>query len=241
MSAASLCASAPSSADGFTARALLADTVLDDRAIRDEELTRARHALAYLKTRIGNAAMRKLLADDLAQTTSQAREWVERSGGRCWAGHVELITPGPSAEAFHGWYERAMAERREEVMRAGNPEHFVLHLGDEGIEVIENIGESAPPWRVVYRTLPDDGLPLPWNDGYPVRFGAELVDGDGLLVGYTTHQARDFGDGLHLLLRTLLPEAAPASLVERHLRHFAIEFTNWTQTAWLEEKGGATS
>ncbi len=70
--------------------------------------------------------------------------------------------------------------------------------------------------------------------GYPVRFGAGIVDGDGLRVGYTMHQARDAEDGMHLHLRTLLPKAAPRDLVSRHLRHFAIEFTNWTRTAWLE-------
>ena len=76
----------------------------------------------------------------------------------------------------------------------------------------------------------------PWEHGYPVFFGAELVDGDELRVGYTMHQARDAADGMHLHMRTLLPEAAPQELVDRHLRHFAIEFTNWTRAAWLEAK-----
>ena len=131
-----------------------------------------------------------------------------------------------------------MAKRREAVLRGGHPEHFVLHPSDDGIEVVENIGETALPWRVVYRSLPDNAFPVPWEAGYPVRFGAEIVDGDGLRVGYTMHHSRDACDGTHLLLRTLLPEAAPPTLVERHLRHFAIEFANWTRVAWLEEREG---
>ena len=221
-------------------RAVLDGAILDERAIRDEELARSRHALAYLKARIGNTAMRELLADDIALTTAQVRDWVERSAGRWRTAQVELIVPGPSAEAFHRWYDRAMAERREAVLRAGHPEHFVLHPGDDGIEVVENVGETDLPWRIIYRSLPEDAFPLPWADGYAVRFGAEVVDGEGLRVGYTMHHSRDAEDGMHLLLRTLLPEAAPPSLIERHLRHFAIEFTNWTRVAWLEEREGTT-
>ncbi len=220
--------------EAFRAKAMLGADLWDDRVLRDEELARSRHALAYLKARIGDAAMRDLLADDLASTTALVRDWVEQSAGRWRTDRVELIVPGPSAEAFHCWYERAMAERREAVLRAGHPEHFVLHPTDDGIEVVENVGETDLPWRIFYRSLPDDAFPLPWAEGYPVRFGAEIVNVDGLRVGYTMHQSRDAEDGMHLLLRTLLPQAAPPSLVERHLRHFAIEFTNWTRTAWLE-------
>ena len=218
----------------FTTTATFDGERFNDRYIRDEELARARHALAYLKARIGNTAMRSLLAADIETMTAHVRGWVEASGGRWRTGVTELVVPGPSAVVFHDWYERAMADRREPVLRAGHPEHFLLSPGDGGIEVIENVGESDLPWRIFYRALPDDALPMAWNADYPVHFGAEIVDSDGVRVGYTMHQGRDAADGMHLHMRTLLPEAAPQELVERHLRHFAIEFTNWTHAAWLE-------
>ena len=220
----------------FTVTATVDGERFDYRAIRDEELARGRHALAYLKKRIGKVGLHDLLASDIATMTGQVRDWVEASGGRWRTGVVELIVPGPRAADFHRWYDRAMAERRETVLRAGHPEHFVLSPGDHGIEVIENIGETELPWRIFYRALPDDAFPMPWDEDYSVRFGAEIVDGDGLRVGYTMHQGRDATDGMHLLMRTLLPEAAPQTIVDRHLRHFAIEFTNWTRAAWLEAK-----
>ena len=220
----------------FTAKARFGGLALDARAIHDEELARARHALAYLKDLIGNDRMRALLASDIATMTACVRGWVGASGGQWQTGVTELIVPGPPAEAFHLWYNRAMKERRETVLRAGHPEHFVLNPGDEGIEVIENIGETDLPWRIFYRSLPDDEFPMAWDPAYPVRFGAEIVDGDGLRVGYTMHQSRDDADGMHLHLRTLLPAAAPSALVDRHLRHFAIEFTNWARTAWQEAR-----
>ncbi len=222
---------------GFIARAVLSTGVMDDDAIRGEELTRAQHALAYLKGKIGNARMRELLAEDTARTKAQARTWVEQSAGRWRTDQVELVVSGPTAKDFHRWYEQAMAEKREAVLRAGHPEHFMLHPEDDGIEVIENIGETDLPWRVVYRALPEDAFPLPWDGGYPTRFGAELVDSDGLRLGFTMHESRDCDDGMHLLLRTVLPEAAPSWLVQRHLHHFVIEFRNWTEVAWREAQG----
>ncbi len=220
----------------FAAVASIDGQLFDDARILNEELMRARHALEYLKKRIGNSRMRELLADDIAATTARVRGWLEASGGRWRTGVTELIVPGPSAATFHEWYEQAMVERREVVLRAGHPEHFVLNPGDGSVEVIENVGETDLPWRIFYRSLPDEAYPIKWDPAYPVRFGAEIVDGDGLRVGYTMHQSRDAADGMHLHLRTLLPEAAPTLLVDRHLRHFAIEFTNWTRAAWLESQ-----
>ena len=227
-----------SAARDFAARAVLGDGVPDDLDIRSEELSRARHALAYLKARIGDDLMHKLLGDDVARTTAQARAWVSQSRGSWRSAQIDLVVRGPTAQAFHRWYEQAMASRREDVLRAGHPEHFVLHSGDKGIEVVENIGETDLPWRVVYRPLPDDAFPSPWDEDFPTRFGAEIVDAGGVRVGYTMHQLRDDGGQLRLRLRTLLPDAAPPSLLDRHLRHFAIEFTNWTEIAWRESCGG---
>ncbi|MEJ7660289.1 MAG: hypothetical protein WKG07_12085 [Hymenobacter sp.] len=80
-----------------------------------------------------------------------------------------------------------------------------------------------------------------WDPAYPVRFGMELLDTSGRRVGYSMHQLRDAADGVHLQLRTFLPAAAPPELVRRHLHRFAIEFRNWTHTAWLESGAVASA
>jgi hypothetical protein len=94
----------------YSAVALIDGRALDNAAIRDIE--RARGALAYLKNRIGNTAMRTLLKDDLARTQARNRAWVEASSGRWKAGSVEFVVPGPGAGAFHAWFMRAMKEDR---------------------------------------------------------------------------------------------------------------------------------
>lgn len=219
------------------ATATFAGGQLTNGDIRDAELGRARHALAYLKHKLGNDAMRELLRDDIAEMTARVRGWVQASDGAWQSGSVRLHVPGPSAKAFQAWYASAMANAREAELRAGHPEHFISHPHSGVIEVVENIGETDLPWRVTYRTLPEDAdFPMPWDAGYTVRFGAELVDADGLRVGFTMRQSRDAADGLHLKLTTHLPAAAPRGIVDRHLQHFAIEFRNWSPFAWLDTR-----
>lgn len=219
--------------------ALIGEDRLTNQDIRDAELERARHALAYLKRKLGNEAMRGLLDDDLKTMTVRVRGWVEASDGAWQSASVKLIVPGPSAVAFQAWYGAAMAEAREAELRAGHPEHFVSHPVRGQVEVVENIGETALPWRVFYRSLPEHAdFPMAWDPGYSLHHGMELLDSDGLRVGYSMRQSRDGPDGLHLQFTTHLPKAAPTEIMRRHLHHFAIEFRNWTRAAWLASLAG---
>lgn len=201
--------------------------------ISEAELERARHALAYLTEKLGNEAMRALLSRDLDATTTRTEEWLAASDGTWQSRSVELIVAGPSATEFHDWYQAMVSDGRESVMRAGHPEHFLSHPQPEFIEVIENVGETDLPWRIFYHALAEDdpSFPSEWDRDFPVRFGAEILNPLGSRIGFTMHQSRDAGDGMHLRLTTHLPAAVPNEVVRRHLRHFAIEFTNWTRVA----------
>lgn len=203
--------------------------------IRDHELVRARRALAYLKARIGDHGMRTLVAADLAAMTEVVRGWVEASGGRWRSGSVTLRLPGPGAVAFRDWYTWVVAQGRSNMMRAGHPEHYLNTPGPEGIEVVEPLGETVLPWRVFYRSLPTDAvLPSDWDADFAVRFAAEILDGDGLRVGYSMRALRDVEGGMEIRLTSHLPAAAPAELMQRHLHHFMIEYRNWCVIAMDE-------
>ena len=216
----------------FATTATLDDTRLTEHDIRSHELVRARRALAYLKHRIGDAAMRRLLADDIAAMTATVRGWVEASAGRWRSAEITLALPGPGAVPFRDWYARVVAERRSAAMRAGHPEHYLNTPGPDGIEVIEPIGETDLPWHIVYRTVdPASELPAAWPADFPVRFAAEIVDGDGLRVGYSLRALRDVAEGMEMRLIACLAAACPDALLSRHLRHFAIEYRNWAVLA----------
>ncbi len=221
----------------FVTNATLDGATLTQHDIRSHELVRARRALAYLKAKIGDEAMRRLLAEDFATMTATVRGWVEASAGRWRSAQITLALPGPGATAFRDWYARVVAERRSAAMRAGHPEHYLNTPGPDGIEVIEPIGETDLPWRIVYRTIdPADDLPAMWPLDFPVRFAAEIVDGDGVRVGYSLRALRDVADGMEMCLITCLPAAAPDEVVARHLRHFAIEYRNWAVLAMTEQE-----
>ena len=198
--------------------------------IRSLELARARHALSYLKERIGNTRMRELLAADLQRTEEQVRAWLDDSDGQWQSESIELVITGVTAGQFVDWYDTALHDRREPDFRAGHPEHFISHPHDDGIEVIENVGETELPWHVFYRSLPEDGdFPVAWDEDFPVRFGAEVLDQNRRRVGFSMRQARDTSDGMHLRVTSFLPLAASPTLMRNHLNHLAIEYRNWTR------------
>ena len=228
--------SGPDDSANFTVIARGPHGVRGDAEIAEGELERARHALAYLKGKLGNDAMRSLLSSDLAETTARVEAWLAESGGTWQTESIELAVTGPSATEFQDWYEAMVKQGQEAVMRAGHPEHFVSHPQPEFVEVVENVGETDLPWHVFYHPLPDDDptFPTQWDPDFPVRFGAEILNSNGTRVGFTMHQSRNAEDGLHLKLTTYLPKAVPITVVHRHLRHFAIEFTNWTRAAYEE-------
>ncbi len=214
---------------------------LTEHEVRGHELARSRHALAYLKARIGDDMMRRLLAEDIAGMTAVVRGWVEASAGRWRSGEVTLALPGPGAEAFRDWYALVVTERRSAAMRAGHPEHYLNTPGPDGIEVIEPIGETDLPWRIFYRTVdPTSDLPVAWPLDFPVRFAAEIVDEDGLRVGFSLRALRDTTDGMEMRLITCLPVTVPDKLVSRHLHHFMIEYRNWAVLA-MADRGTGTA
>ena len=219
----------------FAATATIGTRRLSNGDILNNELARARHALAYLSQKIGNDRMRELFRDDLQTMTARVQDWLNASEGAWQTGSVELIVPGPSATAFRQWYADALAQGWEAELRAGHPEHFINHPVGDSVEVIENIGETELPWHIFYRSLAEDAeVPSAWDSRFPVHFAAEIVDIDGTRVGYSMRELRDGEEGLHMKLTSHLLAAAPPGLLERHLHHFSIEYRNWASFALNE-------
>lgn len=104
--------------------------------------------------------------------------------------------------------------------------------------MIETVGEDDLPWHIFLEFCGADvELPTEWDPDYPseLSFAALIADGDGRRIGSAMHELRDvdrqLGRALEAKLTIHLPEAAPEHLLAGHLRHFAIEFRNWTEMA----------
>lgn len=209
---------------------------LSDADIRDMELIRSRRSLAYLKDRIGNDAMQELLADDLSESTARVQRWLEESAGSWQSDSLTMTVEGPSAKYFHAWFMGNMKRRNEGLFRAGHPDHFMNHpLPDGRAQVIENIGEDNLPWLIFLSfTGTETSFPTEWDGEFPLEnsFGAFILDRDGRSIASAMHELRDADSGqLQAKLTVSLPAAAPPGLVAGHLRHFSIEFRNWTEMA----------
>ena len=88
-----------------------------------------------------------------------------------------------------------------------------------------------------YRSLPDSApFPQPWDGEFPVRFGAEILDAANARVGWSMRQLRDTPPGTRFRITSSLPAAAPEELLDRHLHHMAIEYTNWARIARGEQE-----
>ena len=215
-----------------TTYALIGGDRLDVGDIARLELARAKGALAFLKAKIGNDGMSKLLAEEVRQTADQTAAWAKASNGQWQVGVLELVVPGPSAKAFHGYFMSMMKEDRQVELRSGHPDHFMnVPLGPRA-EVIENVGEDNLPWFIHLEFTADPAqFPVGWDDTYPERLGALIRNIDGVPIGSAMHEMKDAGDGTHIRLTIILPKAAPEHLVRGHLEHFAVEFGNWTRHA----------
>ncbi len=150
---------------------------LDPAHLDAEKLTPSRGALAYLKAKIGNDAMRKLLADDLAETTKRTADWAAASEGWKSAG-LRLVVPGPDASTFHDYVMEMMKQDRQLDLRAGHPDHFMnVPLGPKA-EVIENVNryDFGVSWQ---DELPGGGF----ADGVeiPLVLHVEVMHNDDLV------------------------------------------------------------
>ncbi|MEJ7660288.1 MAG: hypothetical protein WKG07_12080 [Hymenobacter sp.] len=94
------CRFAMTHAPGFLTTARIGPELLTEADLRHAELARARHALAYLKAKLGNEALRELLKEDLAAITARVQEWVGASRGAGQTGLVELAVPGSCRRRF---------------------------------------------------------------------------------------------------------------------------------------------
>lgn len=209
---------------------------LSEADIREMELIRSRRSLAYLKDRIGNDAMLELLADDVKEAAAHVRQWLDESAGRWQSDSLTMTVDGPTAAYFHAWFMGNMKRRNEALFRAGHPDHFMNHpLPDGRAQVIENVGEDSLPWHIFLSfTGSETSFPTEWDVNYPLQnsFGAIILDTDGNRIGSAMHELRDATGGkLQAKLTVSLPLSAPPDLVAGHLRHFSIEFRNWTEMA----------
>ncbi|MFF1926301.1 hypothetical protein ACFVW8_37770 [Streptomyces sp. NPDC058221] len=200
-------------------------------SIDDFELFYARRALGRLRSRLGRQGLLDLLAEDIGKGEAFLRESAGLSGGSFNVGATVLATRGSTAGEFVAWMDKAFAD--ENVLLAAQPEHYVMAGQPDGaVHIVENIGPHVcsfylGSWSAEALAWAADAEELLPEAEFPHKKASNLFLADGTVVGRVLIQFGDTDDGFTSSLTVYLPTACPESVLEHHLRHFAVEFRNW--------------
>jgi len=203
-----------------------------DSTIDGYELFGARRALALLKLKLGRECVLELLADEIAEGEAFLRDHLERSHGEEADGTTTLRARGISAVQFGQWLGAAFA--REDVMLAGNPEHYSIHAEPgQNVNIVETLDDKVcsffmRPYDA--SAIVDQELPA----GKPAGRRSHMLLADGTVVGTIANAFDEEEDGFTARLSVTLPATCAPEVIEQHLEHFAVEFRTWILRAAQE-------
>jgi hypothetical protein len=203
-----------------------------DSTIDGYELFGARRALALLKDKLGRDRILDLLADEIAGGDAFLHDHVDRSHGEEATGTTTLRAHGITAGEFTGWLARAFA--REDVMLAGNPEHYSIHAEPgQNVNIVETLHDQVcsffmRPYDA--SIVLDQELPA----GKPAERRSHMLLADGTVVGSIANAFDEEDDGFSVRLSVTLPATCAPEVIEQHLEHFAVEFRTWILRAAIE-------
>ncbi|MDJ0392937.1 hypothetical protein QMK17_06285 [Rhodococcus sp. G-MC3] len=205
-----------------------------DGSIAGFELTSARRALSLLKSKLGRDSLLELLKNEIDAGTAFLRTEIERSAGEEETGTTTLNARGITANEFTTWLSRAFG--REDVLIAGHPEHYAIHAGSGGVNIVETLGDYVcsfymHPW--------DDAataeVELPADGEAPQGRRSRMALEDGTVIGSISNSFTDVPGGFVARLSVTLPATCGPEVIEHHLEHFAVEFRNWILAAVAEQ------
>lgn len=203
-----------------------------DSTIDGYELFGARRALALLKEKLGRERLLELLADEIAEGDAFLREHLKRSNGDGATGTTSLRAHGLTAGQFTSWLASAFA--REDVMLAGNPEHYSIHAEPgANVNIVETLDDKVCSFYMRpydASVIVDQGLPAE----KPAGRRSHMLLADGTVVGSIANAFDDETDGFTARLSVTLPATCAPKVIEQHLEHFAVEFRAWILRAARE-------
>lgn len=206
-----------------------------DSTIDGYELFGARRALALLKEKLGRDRILELLSDEIAEGEAFLRDHLARSDGEETTGTTTLRARGITAAQFGRWLGAAFA--REDVMLAGNPEHYSIHAEPgQNVNIVETLDRYVcsffmRPWDD--SVIVDQELPAA-TDQKPAGRRSHMLLPDGTVVGSIANAFDEEEDGFTARLSVTLPVTCAPEVIEQHLEHFAVEFRTWILRAARE-------
>lgn len=198
-----------------------------------DDVAGERALLADVKIRAGDAAMRALVAQDLAMSAElvaqvpSSPQWV--------VSEIDIVSNRGTAEGFAKWFTDKTRSEDPRAMLVACPDHYLMHpLPLNGQMVIETTG-GAPMASYFEIDYDDPGsLPIVVNRDFPISFNGAARSGGGKTIGGTNHRLRTLEQGFHIHPAIFFPDLLPAAIVSGHCWHLACEFSNWIE-AYIAE------
>jgi hypothetical protein len=212
-----------------------------DSTIDGYELFAARRALALLKDKLGRDRILQLLCDEITEGETFLRDHLARSAGEEATGTTTLRARGITAAEFGHWLGGAFA--REDVMLAGNPEHYSIQAEPgQNVNIVETLDRYVcsfymRPWDD--SVIVDQELPAATDQKLAGRRSHILLL-DGTVVGSIANAFEEEDDGFTARLSVTLPVTCAPEVIEQHLEHFAVEFRTWILRAATELSDAST-
>ena len=212
-----------------------------DSTIDGYELFAARRALALLKDKLGRDRILELLRDEIVEGETFLRDHLARSAGEEATGTTTLRARGITPADFGRWLGGAFA--REDVMLAGNPEHYSIHteLG-QNVNIVETLDRYVcsfymRPWDDSVIVDPEVTAA---TDHKPAGRRSHILLPDGTIVGSIANAFDEEEDGFTARLSVTLPVTCAPEVITQHLEHFAVEFRTWILRAAAELSDAST-
>ncbi len=195
-----------------------------------DDLASLRAELLRLKEQCGRQGLRDGLRGGIRFTGFVSKLTVLLSGDGRKQCVTEVRVPRCGAKQVSQAIDDLMcndtyANRRCNLLAC--PDHYVLELRGDVLEVIETTGGSPFPTQFFMRFEDESGLKTPRDAAYPYQSAGTARLADGSIVGGVRHQIRDDQDGVLVRLMVEFPSMVPQHMIREHQWPLACEFSHW--------------
>jgi hypothetical protein len=199
------------------------------------EAKAAKRASLNLRTLLFEAPMLELLKEQLAESDRRIKEYISTSTDFDY-GRLILNVKGIKSAALFAYarkvFEMAKGTPEQKKQNVVNslfvvhPEHYATGgEGGGGIECMGGLATFTNPVPCPVEQAPEFIKQFE-DKTYPIRMAGAGPLKDGTPFTYVLQQYKDTDDGLQVNLMIWYPAGCPASYVEEHIEHYAVEFCN---------------
>jgi hypothetical protein len=194
--------------------------------------------LTDLKMSIPDQKLRKAFSKQIQKSDRSSKLLMKLSRGKTRECVIYIDVKDASAQEIKANYFRMMFTDSEKYRRMNlmaNPDHISLVGRERSHQDVVEASAAMKNQSQFFVTFGDDtGMHSVADPNCNAAAVGACKLSDGTVIGGCRHEMTDTDDGCRIRLDVEFPKATPASLIEKHQIHMAVEFSNWI-SAWLTD------